>query len=292
MSLILDALRKADHDRKVDDNPSSIDEIYNNDAHEETKNKPTLILLAIVALVLALFAIFMVSLFTKQSDNATVPITSKPTTQNRLNATTIESSPVILAEDKIATSQTENNQNKGQQDSTKNIITSSTGVSVESLKQAQRSKQYSNNKKSAAGQEATSNTSEKIADLYQERSSQVTSTQAPKIEASSDNNATPHSENTLSTNSDSDNTLAFYVNIPLIKELLASEQENIPTMMYTEHNFASSGRSSVIINGKRFYENATIASGIRIERILIDGLLLKQNQQSFKMRARNSWLNF
>ena len=58
--------------------------------------------------------------------------------------------------------------------------------------------------------------------------------------------------------------------------------------MYTEHNYT---RKSVTINGKEYREKSAIAKGLVIEKVLEDGLILKYQQYTFKMRAYNNWIN-
>ncbi len=85
--------------------------------------------------------------------------------------------------------------------------------------------------------------------------------------------------------------LAAHDNVKLIKALPFSVQENIPTLMYSEHHYQPNGRSYVVINGRRLQENASI-EGIRIDSILEDGLLMSKEGRKFKMIALNSWINY
>ena len=87
-------------------------------------------------------------------------------------------------------------------------------------------------------------------------------------------------------------SVSAYSNVKLIKELPFSTQEDIPTLMYTEHNYVGKTGNSIVINGKRAKEGGSIGSGIRVEQILEDGLLLRKGNYQFKMFALNSWLNY
>ena len=110
--------------------------------------------------------------------------------------------------------------------------------------------------------------------------------QQAKTDTQTQKNRTTVTPNQMSTTSD--NQLDFYGHIGSIRDLPFHAQEKIPSMMYTEHNNA---RKSVTINGKEYKEKSTIAPELVIEKVLVDGIILKYQQYTFKMRSYNNWIN-
>ena len=86
-------------------------------------------------------------------------------------------------------------------------------------------------------------------------------------------------------------TIADFTEIGDIRSLSWSEQTTIPTLNYSEHNYEENGRSTVTINGSRFKKGDRVASDLILEMILADGILLKYKSSVFKMKALNSWIN-
>ena len=86
-------------------------------------------------------------------------------------------------------------------------------------------------------------------------------------------------------------TIADFTEIGDIRSLSWSEQTTIPTLNYSEHNYVENGRSTVTINGSRFKKGDRVASDLILEMILADGILLKYKSSVFKMQALNSWIN-
>lgn len=84
-------------------------------------------------------------------------------------------------------------------------------------------------------------------------------------------------------------TLAAYVDLPFLHELPVSVQNTIPTLMYALHQYP---HSSVVINKKTYTEGDEIVAGLVIERLLADGLILHLDGQEFKLSALSSWVNY
>ncbi len=79
--------------------------------------------------------------------------------------------------------------------------------------------------------------------------------------------------------------------VPGIRDLPWSLQQDIPTINYQAHNYRESGNSSVTINHRERRAGDEIAPGVRIERIESDGLVLTYEGRTFKLKAMNSWVN-
>ena len=86
-------------------------------------------------------------------------------------------------------------------------------------------------------------------------------------------------------------TLDAYQNIPDLSQLPTSVQQKIPSLRYTQHNFSAESASSVILNGRSYTARATIAPELSLEEILPDGILLRYQDRKFKLRALNHWIN-
>jgi len=85
-------------------------------------------------------------------------------------------------------------------------------------------------------------------------------------------------------------SIAQFANLPELHDLPNNILEKVPTLNYSEHNYNANG-GNVKINGAILHVNDQIANGIVIDKILEDGMILHIDNYSFKMRAMNSWVN-
>lgn len=76
-----------------------------------------------------------------------------------------------------------------------------------------------------------------------------------------------------------------------IRDLPLSVQNRIPTLMYAAHDYLEGSRPSVVFNGQRYYEGQTLERGLRLERIEEDGVIIRVDDHRFKLRALSSWVN-
>lgn len=83
--------------------------------------------------------------------------------------------------------------------------------------------------------------------------------------------------------------LDHYVKVPFLHELPVSLQNAIPTLMYNAHEF---DQGFVVLNKKRYAVGDTLPSGVAVDKILYDGLLLKYQNKQFKLSSLSSWVNF
>ena len=86
-----------------------------------------------------------------------------------------------------------------------------------------------------------------------------------------------------------DQRLAHYEDVPFLHKLPVLFQNEIPTLMYNLHDFE---QGSVMINKKRYQAGATMPNGVVVEQVLYDGVLLNYSGRRFKLSALNSWVNF
>lgn len=68
-------------------------------------------------------------------------------------------------------------------------------------------------------------------------------------------------------------------------------RKEIPSINYSGHNFLASGASSVVINGVARRATDSLAQGLVLEEIYIDGVIVRYQQTPFKLRALSSWIN-
>lgn len=84
-------------------------------------------------------------------------------------------------------------------------------------------------------------------------------------------------------------TLAGHTDVPFLHELPVSTQNTIPTLMYAKHEY---DRGFVVINKEELQVGSATAGGVLLERILADGVLLSLDGTSFKLASLSSWVNY
>lgn len=77
---------------------------------------------------------------------------------------------------------------------------------------------------------------------------------------------------------------------PLLDDLSQQFRDSVPTLMYLRHDFSSSGRSSVLINGQSLRPGQR-TRGVEVREILADSIILRFAGKDFRLRALNSWVN-
>jgi general secretion pathway protein B len=79
---------------------------------------------------------------------------------------------------------------------------------------------------------------------------------------------------------------------PFLSDLSQQKKDAIPSILYRQHDYSSSAaQSSVVLNGKSLKVGGTVASGIKLEEILHDSIVLSHRGEQFRLRALNSWVN-
>lgn len=87
-------------------------------------------------------------------------------------------------------------------------------------------------------------------------------------------------------------TFASITNVQDFNELPWNTKQQIPTISYQRHNFLAGGISSVVINGQTLGEgNIAPSSQLIVQEIFEDGIILKRGNVIFKLRALNGWIN-
>lgn len=81
--------------------------------------------------------------------------------------------------------------------------------------------------------------------------------------------------------------------VPSVRDLSWNLQQEIPTLNYQGHQYqeGSASANRVTINQREYREGSQIGSQLRVERIEEDGVVLSFKGQKFKLQALNSWIN-
>ena len=74
-------------------------------------------------------------------------------------------------------------------------------------------------------------------------------------------------------------------------QLLSLQQKDqIPMIVYSEHNYAPQGLASVMLNGKRL-QSGQRADTVEVIDILRDSVILRVDGIEFRLKALNTWVN-
>lgn len=77
---------------------------------------------------------------------------------------------------------------------------------------------------------------------------------------------------------------------PMLGELSQAFRDGLPTLMYSQHDYRSSGESAVFINRERRREGESV-DGVSVQEILPDSVILSYRGTVFRLKALNSWVN-
>jgi len=253
MSLLLDALNKADKERRERETPASIEAPVN---EQSNSGRPRY--LFIIFIVIALCAVVAVSvavfLHYHKADTPTAVQTAKPVPRK-----------AIVSAPKYPSANTHQ------------------ATSIDRTRQSEIAAQY---QRRNAGQTGSGNA--QVNNLYRDRTKSTTNTSTTQGPARAQAKATTDQTASAKTSSAVSASTAQYKSI---KELPQSVQDSIPTLMYSYHHYQP-GNSTVTINKQILRENSTLDGGLRVIKILPDGVVLATGDYQFELPARNSWLNF
>lgn len=98
-------------------------------------------------------------------------------------------------------------------------------------------------------------------------------------------------EDTDSAEASSDGRQLAARGLPQIHTLPQAMQRNIPSINYQEHHYQPGGGSWVRLNRERMQVGDQINPDLRIESIDREGLVLNYQGRSFRLKALNSWIN-
>ena len=79
---------------------------------------------------------------------------------------------------------------------------------------------------------------------------------------------------------------------PFVNNLSQQTKDAIPSVYYERHEYSGRpGQSRVVLNGKELKVGGSAASGVKVEEILPDSVVLNYRGTQFRLRALNSWVN-
>lgn len=84
-------------------------------------------------------------------------------------------------------------------------------------------------------------------------------------------------------------TMAGYGDTPFLHELPVTVQDTIPTLMYAKHDYEN---RKVVINKTELGMGDATNGGVLVEQVLADGVLLSFNGTEFKLTSLSSWVNY
>lgn len=80
--------------------------------------------------------------------------------------------------------------------------------------------------------------------------------------------------------------------VPFLIDLSQQTKDSIPTVYYLRHDYSNnSSLSTVVLNSKTLSVGGSPVSGMKIEEILSDSVVLNYQGTQFRLRALNSWVN-
>jgi general secretion pathway protein B len=77
---------------------------------------------------------------------------------------------------------------------------------------------------------------------------------------------------------------------PLLAEQSKQFRDRVPTLMYLRHDFDALGQSTVLINGQTLRVGQS-SRGVELREVLVDSVILRFDGTDFRLRALNSWVN-
>lgn len=298
MSLILDALNRADRERKNSQVTPDINTVHEVSYRPSSGSLPKLMVIGVVFLVmLLLLLVFMLwqGRNTAPSTSAPAPVSTPsrpsgdaPPSVNPEMAQTrdlaMQPEQPVKQSEKEAEKQSEPRPGKPSQ------VAAGSSTEVDSLYQD------ANAAKNPAG--------DKISDLYKpvEEPAVVESVpvQVPAVtsvslleqaasEQAASERAAPARDNSLVASDGK--TYDSIHNVPDLRQLPWSVQQEIPSIIYSQHNFKPDGSSNVVLNGQPRRTGNQVGGQLNLDEIYVDGVLLRFREHRFKLRALNNWVN-
>ena len=76
----------------------------------------------------------------------------------------------------------------------------------------------------------------------------------------------------------------------LLEHLSQQQKDRVPTIVYSDHDYSSTGESRVTLNGQQLRVGQRLTT-IRVVDILVDSVVLEVEGIEFRLRALNTWVN-
>lgn len=265
MSLILDALKRAEHERKASENSSRVTEVISQDAPTESSmpsNNPIhwrwVLLVVIVGSILALLFFSRQVKIDDRETEVNFPAELDPTIHQRKELTSHASS--------IDSQILEENTLKSQ------LVT-------ELYQQASSSLPKVNEIQ--------------VAQLYADNST-ISPVSTNKVAISvAVENPLPDINDQLPRNlrTNSDVRRLVDTDATAFEELSFNQKQLFPSINYSQHNYLGNSASSVVINGELMRVGSRIAQDLTLEEIVEDGVIFNFYHKRVSFKALNSWIN-
>lgn len=85
--------------------------------------------------------------------------------------------------------------------------------------------------------------------------------------------------------------LADLTNVIAFDDLTFNQKQQFPSINYSQHNYLGNSASSVVINGKVMRVGSRIAQDIVLDEILEDGVIFRLYRDPVSFKALNGWIN-
>lgn len=282
MSLILDALNKADREQDAAPVPNlKTQHAPGNRYGVDVRWYYALAALAIGLLVLCAFLIVLYFRATTDATDSAVsapnpvkPVADSASTDDAENLASVRIQP-ILPPDSVA-------QTYGLSGAEQDTIAALYQPSVDQEVQTIQEPQISSQEPERAPPSPSTVDAALAKALWDESNIRYSPPPQPKVEAPApaQNAGPPPADG---------ETLAGYADVPFLHDLSVSMQNTIPTLMYAGHNYAE---GYALINKKQVQEGDTLEDQLTVYKVLADGVVFQFGNEQFKLSALNSWVNF
>lgn len=283
MSLILDALNKADGERNPDEAPS-LNSNHDVSIEESTPLLNTKIIYGLIGFLIFLVLVVIILMLSGKSDNH-----GNGTQYNEDKNTRIDASKSLKANSSPTAPLPPNTTNQQSSVAPTAVEADIPQNRYDEMKDKLIAKQYESATQSEKRKSPALKTTEKTStDIRSTQSSKAIASiyqKSKEEKAKQKIKATPKPTPIAKSPS-----LEDYPFISFIADLAYAKQKGIPTLMYTEHNF-SKNSSSVVLNNVTRHTGQAIADHLTLEAIVEDGIVLQYKTMRFKVVAYNSWIN-
>ncbi|MFL0799969.1 MAG: general secretion pathway protein GspB [Agarilytica sp.] len=267
MSLILDALNKADNERNTDDTPSLSSDHDGQVERRAPELNPKVIYGLIAALILLVCVVIALMLGGKGNSTA--------------NPASVDTAiPTNNMEDSQSPSSLQANVPTQPQPNQQTSTDPAEPNRYSEMKEKLIAKQYDEAAKTASEEPKSTATiaDKKVASIYQ-KSAETTTKAKQKKKAPPKPTPAPKLP-----------SLADYPSLDFIGDMPYAKQKAIPTLMYNDHSY-SKDNATVILNKITRRQGQQISDQLFLEAIVEDGIVLKYQGLRFKIGAYNSWIN-
>lgn len=255
MSLILDALKRAEGERASQEGGTALPDILSQAQGSNSNRNSKILMLVIFCLLVALVGLLWILIAQKNSESSAI-------SQDSVDEKVVAVSSVTIASEAVFQPDNLETVSALYQQTSSSVLPSVEQVEIAALYQASSSL---GNSESAPSAESTS-----VENPLPDPKGQLPAALQPSIEV---------------------RRLANEENIRLFENLSLQQKQHIPSMNYSQHNYLGNSASSVVINGELMRVGARIGRDLVIREILEDGIVLDLAGVRIGVRALSSWIN-